>query len=191
MAFSPCSGRDRRTRCQSAQLAVALENSGQPAPQRDRSRYFRPLSCRLVLHAGRACVTAGVFALLLIPSYVQAVLAMIRHRNSPHKRGVFAQLAGDFATTQVNVPAFLAFLPHQALVTLDATARAVIRLTVTHKKLLEWETAAQSEMDTRRTAVDVYLKLTPIITIAIAIGFAVYSPRAPLAPPPTLFLWLL
>jgi len=135
--------------------------------------------------------TAAAFALLLIPSYVQAVLAMIRHRNSPHKRGVFAQLAGDFATTQVNVLVFLAFLPHQALVTLDAIARAVIRLTVTHKKLLEWETAAQSEMDTRRTAVDVYLKLTPIITIAIAIGLAVYRPDALLVASPILLLWLL
>jgi hypothetical protein len=149
------------------------------------------LGCWFYMPGSPALWTAAAFALLLIPSYVQAVLAMIRQRNSPHKHGVFAQLVSDFATTQVNVLVFLAFLPHQALVTLDAIARAVIRLTVTHKKLLEWETAAQSEMDNRRTAVDVYLKLTPLITIGIAIGLAFYRPDALLVASPILLLWLL
>jgi cyclic beta-1,2-glucan synthetase len=149
------------------------------------------LGCWFYMPGSPALWTAAAFALLLIPSYVQAVLAMIRQRNSPHKRGVYAQLLSDFATTQVNVLVFLAFLPHQALVTLDAIARAVIRLTVTHKKLLEWETAAQTEMDNRRTAVDVYLRLTPLITIAIAIGLAVYRPDALRVAAPILLLWLL
>ena len=63
----------------------------------------------------------------------------------------------DFVTTQVNVLFYLAFLPHQALVTLDAIIRTVFRLTVTRRKLLEWETAAQSEMENRpKTPVDIY-----------------------------------
>ena len=149
------------------------------------------LGCWFYMPGSPALWTGAAFALLLIPSYVQVVLAMIRQRNSVHKRGLYAQLVNDFATTQVNVLVFLAFLPHQALVTLDAIARAVVRLTVTHKKLLEWETAAQSEMDNRRTAVDVYLRLTPLITIAIAIGLAVYRPDALLVASPILLLWLL
>jgi len=149
------------------------------------------LACWFYMPGSPALWTAAAVALLLIPSYVQAILGVIRQWNSPRKRGVLAELLNDFSTTQVNILVFLAFLPHQALVTLDAIARAVIRLTVTHKKLLEWETAAQSEMDNRRTAVDVYLRLTPLITILIAIGLAIYRPDALLVASPILFLWLL
>ena len=39
----------------------------------------------------------------------------------------------------------LALLPGQAYILLDAAARAVIRLTVTHKRLLEWAPAAQAD----------------------------------------------
>jgi cyclic beta-1,2-glucan synthetase len=149
------------------------------------------LACWFYMPGSPVLWTAAAVALLLIPSYVQAVLAVIGQWNSSHKTAVLTQLLSNFSTTQVNVLVFLAFLPHQALVTLDAIVRAVIRLTVTHKKLLEWETAAQSEMDNRRTAVDVYLDLTPVLTILIAIGLAFHRPQALIVASPILLLWLL
>jgi len=150
------------------------------------------IACWFFLQGSPAFWTATAVALLLIPSYMQALLAVVKQWDSAHKRAALVQLFSDFAATQVNVFVFLAFLPHQTLVTLDAIGRTVIRLTVTHKKLLEWETAAQSEVDIRRNAaVDRYLNLTPIITILIALCLVVFRPSSLPAAAPILLLWLL
>ena len=45
----------------------------------------------------------------------------------------------------------LAFLPHQALLVLDAVIRSLIRRFITGERLLEWETAAEAESHTRKS----------------------------------------
>ena len=44
----------------------------------------------------------------------------------------------------------LMFLPHQMLLAFDAILRSLVRRFITGERLLEWETAAQSEVQTRR-----------------------------------------
>ncbi len=88
----------------------------------------------------------------------------------------------------------LIFLPHQTLLSLDAIVRSLVRRYVTGKRLLEWETAAQTEsQSSSRTPVDRYLALTPFI--AFALGFLVYffAPQrnAIVFAAPILLLWAL
>lgn len=150
------------------------------------------LACWFFLPGSAVRWTAAAVALLLIPSYVQCALTLIRQWDLPHKLAAISQGLSDFVTAQVNVLVFLAFLPHQSMVTLDAITRTVFRLTVTRRKLLEWQTAAQSEMDNRRkTPVDVYLDLTPALTILIAIALWVFRPHSLLVASPILLLWLI
>ena len=52
---------------------------------------------------------------------------------------------GLFATT-VNVFLILTFLAHQALISLDAVVRSLVRRIITQRRLLEWETAAEAEL---------------------------------------------
>ena len=40
----------------------------------------------------------------------------------------------------------ITLLCHQSLITMDAVVRTTIRITVTHRRLLEWETADQAEL---------------------------------------------
>jgi len=61
----------------------------------------------------------------------------------------------------------LAFLLHETLFTLDAILRSLIRRFITGERLLEWETAAQSEILTARPA-DRYLVGTPSVALAVA-----------------------
>jgi cyclic beta-1,2-glucan synthetase len=150
------------------------------------------LGCWFYLPGSPALWTIATVAMLLIPAYAQAFLTAVGQLRASHPRGVVFQAVSDFATAQVNVLVFLAFLPHQALVTVDAIARTLFRLTVTHQKLLEWETAAQSEMDQRRTApADRYLKFTPILTLLIAVCLAFFRPHSLLPASPLLLLWFL
>jgi cyclic beta-1,2-glucan synthetase len=150
------------------------------------------LACWFVLPGSAARWTIAALALLLIPSYLQAMLSLMRHWSSPHRWAALGQVVGDFETSQVNVLVFLAFLPHQAMVTLDAIVRTVFRLTVTKRKLLEWETAAQSEMENKKkTPVDRYLEWTPLIVLLIACALAYFRPASLLVASPILFLWLI
>jgi cyclic beta-1,2-glucan synthetase len=135
--------------------------------------------------------TAATVALMLTPRYTQLVFSLLRLENTGHTFAHVKQIVGDFITAQVNVLIFFTFLAHQTLVTMDAIFRTVVRLTVTHRNLLEWETAAQSEMESKRkTPVDVYLDWTPIVTLVIGGLLAKFRPHALLAASPILLLWL-
>ena len=85
----------------------------------------------------------------------------------------------------------LIFLLHQALLSIDAITRSVLRVFVTRKKLLEWETAAEAEAASRSKAtVDVYLEWTPWIGAALAVLVALLRPAALSAAAPVLLLWI-
>jgi hypothetical protein len=135
--------------------------------------------------------TAATVALMLAPRYTQFVFSLLRLENTGDTFAHVKQIVGDFIAGQVNVLIFFTFLAHQTLVTMDAIFRTVVRLTVTHRNLLEWETAAQSEMESKRkTPVDVYLDWTPIVTLVIAALLFKFRPHALLAASPILVLWM-
>jgi hypothetical protein len=136
--------------------------------------------------------TAATVALMLIPSYVQLVLSLSRMWRSEDRGGLLRQSFSDFTSGQITVLITLTFLAHQTLTTLDAIFRTVFRLTVSRRNLLEWETAAQSEMDAKkRTPVDVYLDWTPVVGVVLALVIALFRPAALLAALPILTLWIL
>ena len=64
----------------------------------------------------------------------------------------------------------LSFLPHQTLLSLDAVVRTLVRRLVTRRRLLEWETAAETEISTRkRTPVDIYLDWMPALALGLGL----------------------
>jgi cyclic beta-1,2-glucan synthetase len=135
--------------------------------------------------------TAATVALMLTPRYTQLIFSLLRLENTGDTFSHVKQIFGDFIAGQVNVLIFFTFLAHQTLVTMDAIFRTVVRLTVTHRNLLEWETAAQSEMESKRkTPVDVYLDWTPAVTLLIGVLLARFRPHGLLAASPILVLWL-
>jgi cyclic beta-1,2-glucan synthetase len=135
--------------------------------------------------------TAATVALVLIPRYTQLIFSLLRLEYTGDTFAHVKQIFGDFTAGQVNVLIFFTFLAHQTLVTMDAVFRTVVRLTITRRNLLEWETAAQSEMENKRkTPVDVYLDWTPAVTLIIGGLLAYFRPHALLAASPILALWL-
>lgn len=142
------------------------------------------------LPGGPARWTLAVLALLLIPAYLRLVLALANLPRAGYVRGFLSVTGEAFVTDQVNVFLLLAFLAHQVLVTLDAIVRTVVRLTITRRRLLEWETAAEAETGTdRRTPVDLYLELTPLVSTVIALLLIVTRPSALPMATPILVVW--
>jgi len=83
-----------------------------------------------------------------------------------------------------------AFLPHQMLLAVDAILRSQIRRFVTGKRLLEWETAAQSEVGRKKTSLDRYLQISPVLSVVIAALLFRYVDRHSLiVAAPILALW--
>ena len=74
-------------------------------------------------------------------------------RNWATARGAIEGLFSANVVVLLN----LIFLAHQTLLSLDAMIRALVRRLVTGQRLLEWETAAEAELGTRRTPLERYL----------------------------------
>ena len=119
------------------------------------------------------------FALLRVPSSRRAWPAWIRDS------------ARSFRDHALITMCSLIFLLHQALISADAIIRAVSRVFVTRKKMLEWETAEEAEAASPNMAtVDVYLKWTPWIALAIGLIIWRVRPEALASAAPLLSLWI-
>ncbi len=105
-----------------------------------------------------------------------------------HLRGV----AGTLGRQLAQVFLTLVFLPYDAFISLDAIGRTLLRLLVTRKRLLEWQTSSDSEQAARTDLAGFYATMWIAPAIALASGvLLVWSQpaRLPLALP-VLGLWL-
>lgn len=121
----------------------------------------------------------------------------------PLAHGVMASLAGGSPTTKREPEAVItdirretlrslldiAVLPHQAQLMLDAIARALWRMTVLRRNLLEWETAAEVERRLGSSSLRAFVaRMWPSLAfaaaaagpIALSAGPAALAPYAPL-----------
>jgi cyclic beta-1,2-glucan glucanotransferase len=136
--------------------------------------------------------TVLILALLLTPTYIEALIFMLQVRRTNNLKGFLKERTNVFVAGHLQVFVMLVVLPNKAFVMLDAIVRTLTRLAITRRNLLEWETAAEAEAGTRKkTAVEVYLALTPGFALAAGVSLAFLRPSALVAAVPVLSLWLL
>jgi cyclic beta-1,2-glucan synthetase len=124
-----------------------------------------------------ACLLAIVAAPLLPP--VLAGLLPRRRGTSPanHLRAIGA----DARSALARLGLLLAFLLDQAVLSVDALGRTLVRLVVTRRHLLEWVTAAQAGGARPLEVAGFYRRMAPSVAIAAALLYVVLAHRA-LAP---------
>ena len=133
--------------------------------------------------------TVATIAILFIPAWWQFVLNMLR---ALFARNVLAAREALVALYDTNISLFftLTFLAHQTLLSIDAVTRAQVRRLVTHRRLLEWETAEEAEMGKRgRAPVDRYLDWMPFLALGLGLLVWLVRPHALRAALPVLLLW--
>jgi cyclic beta-1,2-glucan synthetase len=133
--------------------------------------------------------TLATICILFLPTWVQFGGNLLRALFM-FDLTVAQEALNGFYTANVNLLFTLIFLPHQTMLTIDAVVRTLIRRFVTQDRLLQWETAAESELATReRATLDSYLNWMPLL--AIMLGVLVWSvrPQALPAALPILLLW--
>jgi hypothetical protein len=142
-----------------------------------------------VLPGGALYWTIATLFLLLVPVLVQLAFNLGRAAVKLSFVGAkesFTIFAASFYFTMLH----LTFLPHQMLLSFDAIVRSLVRSLVSGKRLLEWETAAQSESGRgKSTPLDVYLQISPLVAIVIAFGLALAHLPSLFAAGPILLLW--
>jgi cellobiose phosphorylase len=105
-----------------------------------------------------------------------------------HLRGV----AGSYGRQLGQIFLTLAFLPYDAFISLDAIGRTLLRLLVTHKRLLEWQTSSDSERTTRADLAGFYatMWIAPVVALATGLFLATLQPAQLSLALPILGVWL-
>jgi cyclic beta-1,2-glucan synthetase len=133
--------------------------------------------------------TLLTICILFLPAWSQFGLTLLRSlfEGDP----IIAREGLDaLYTAHVNLFFTLTFVAHQALLSLDAMIRALVRRMITHRRLLEWETAAEAELGSRgRAPADIYLNLMPALALGLGLSLLIARPRALSAALPILLLW--
>jgi cyclic beta-1,2-glucan synthetase len=134
--------------------------------------------------------TVAALALMLFPTFIQLLVMVLTTRKSWFQAVFWRDLGRALAGTLARIWVRLAFLCHQSLIDLDAVVRTLIRMKLTHRRLLEWETAADAESESdRENVVDVYLKWSILLTIAMGPIVYILHPRSLMVAMPFLVLW--
>lgn len=150
------------------------------------------LAAWFYLPGSRVFWTIAAIAMLFIPVYWSLLFALLRAAVKRRASGAWVRdTLRAFATGHAMGLFSLVFLLHQTLLSADAIVRTVLRVFVTRRGLLEWETAAESESAAHRKAtVDRYLEWTPLISVGIALVISWIRPASLRVAAPVLVLWL-
>jgi cyclic beta-1,2-glucan synthetase len=143
----------------------------------------------LGLPGGALYWTGFTLFLMFVPNLVQFVFSLGRAyvtKQQGAKRDAVSGFGQGLFISLLN----LVYLPHQTLLALDAIIRSLVRSFITGQRLLEWETAAESESkDRRRTPVDRYLAATPLVSVVVGLIIFLERPESLLVALPILVLW--
>jgi len=134
--------------------------------------------------------TLVILGMFVLPAYFQFALTMVTAQRSLRSAAFWRTLARDFVSSQAHLFMRIAWLCHQSFVAIDAVVRAIVRMTVTREKLLEWETAAEAETGKhKKSPVETYLGVTTWLSFFIGVFLVVYRPSTFLVALPLLVLW--
>jgi cyclic beta-1,2-glucan synthetase len=133
--------------------------------------------------------TLATLAILFLPAVCQLGFELAQAATT-RKRSIALGALNTVLNTSIANWLTVTFLAHQALLSMDAMVRTMVRRVITRRRLLQWETAAQAEMTGyKRTALDIYLIFTPALALALFFLIWLVHRKALPAALPILLLW--
>jgi cyclic beta-1,2-glucan synthetase len=133
-----------------------------------------------------------VLAIITLPAVLSALVDLFRKPAdlpwAMHLRAV----AGGCGRHLGQIFLTLAFLPYDAFISLDAIGRTLLRLLLTHKRLLEWRTSSDSERTTGADLAGFYatMWIAPATALAAGLFLAALQPDQLTFSLPLLAVWL-
>ena len=111
------------------------------------------------------------------------------HATISGKRSFLADAFNTFFNATIANLLTITFLAHQALLSLDAVVRTMVRRLITRQRLLQWETAAEAELTDRPSTIDIYLNWASVLALGVFVLVWGVRPAAVLPALPLLLLW--
>jgi cyclic beta-1,2-glucan synthetase len=143
----------------------------------------------LCLPGSPAVWTLATVAILFLPALCQLGFDLL-HAVTSWRRSIVFDGINSFLNAGIANWLTVTFLAHQALLSLDAVVRTMVRRLITRQRLLQWETAAEAELaGSKRTTLDIYLNWTPALGLGSFFLVWLIRPSALLAAAPILLLW--
>ncbi len=133
-----------------------------------------------------------VIVIITLPGLLAAVVNALRKSTDMPWGMHLRTVVGAFSRQLGQIFLTLAFLPYDAFISLDAISRTLLRVLVTHKRLLEWQTSSDAEQTARTDLMGFYATMwvAPVVAL-LGGGLLVTQPSAQwLAALPILGLWL-
>lgn len=149
------------------------------------------LSIWLFFSKDAAYWTAAALLLIATPTYFRFLTSIFRAGAARWKLAFWKNLASEFVVANERLFFRITFLCHQGFVTMDAVVRTLIRITITHQRLLEWETAAEAEIaaNRKKTPVETYLDWMPVLSFGLGVAILAFRPQSLGIALPFLALW--
>jgi cyclic beta-1,2-glucan synthetase len=116
---------------------------------------------------GAAVWTAFILLTIAIPSVLPMFAGILPHRPNISAQNHWRTFAADLRLAFSQFALRIVFLAHQSWLMTDAISRTLFRLLVTHKRMLEWVTAAQASLRTRLSLLQFYRRLAGAIALAL------------------------
>ncbi|HEY7612141.1 MAG TPA: glucoamylase family protein [Gemmatimonadales bacterium] len=101
------------------------------------------------------------------PHILALLLVVLRPPEGKSLRAWYTPVVGDAAVSLQQLALAIAFLPHQAWISVDAIARTLWRVLVTRRHLLEWRTASQTERMVTGAAFATWRTMWPAVALGV------------------------
>ena len=135
--------------------------------------------------------TLAVIGAILIPPWMASFLDLFQKPGDVLLRQHLAAAVRSVGRHSAQAAFTLACLPYEAFFSLDAIGRSAVRLWVTHKRVLEWNPARDSDRQSRTdlAASCRTMWIAPVLAAAAALYLALSRPAAFALAGPILALW--
>jgi cellobiose phosphorylase len=133
-----------------------------------------------------------VLAIVGLPSLLSTTVDLFRKPRELslelHLRGLAGSAGRQLGQTLLT----FVFLPYDAFISLDAIGRTLVRLFLTRKRLLEWQTSSDAERTDPSGPAGFYatMWITPVVALAVGAFLAVTQRSLLPLTAPILLLWL-
>ena len=128
----------------------------------------------------RMTATLLVLATIAIPAFVPVLFSLLPHRTGIRFRNHVSTLIADLRLAVMQTLFSIVFLADRAWRMGDAIVRTLVRVSVTHRRLLEWTTAAQAKGRARLDLRGFYVEMAAGTSLALAMtaGVIAYAPSS-------------
>ncbi|MEO6034061.1 MAG: glucoamylase family protein, partial [Verrucomicrobiota bacterium] len=133
-----------------------------------------------------------VFLIITLPGLLPTLVEVAQKPSELPWSLHFRALSGAAGRQLGQIFLTLAFLPHDAYMSIDAITRTLFRLLFTRKRLLEWQTSSDAERTARADLLGFYgtMWIAPFIALASGVFLALRQPDQLFLALPILAIWL-